>query len=931
MDKDMELTEEQRKVVALSTGRHLVLAPPGSGKTEMLSRRIIEAVKAGVDPSNMLCATFTNRAAFEMRDRVTRDGGDLALPDVGNLHHFCHSFLISAGRLHPGRHVMDEVQQEEFVKEVVDVLRRELCEGGASDRRRSFGVTVLRGIKGICGPSPDDSRRDERALNPNRVGFVRDLLSGYMAKAFENERNPYAEILSGIAVLHQRRIGIPSALVRPYPPQIADLVSGGVIGAIAGAYAGLKRKFRCADFDDLLNETWLHLAAKPLPEERRYSWVQIDEVQDLSPLQWSIVKNLVSRNGVCVYFGDVEQAIFSFLGASAESFAEATADCERHFFRKNFRATPILLEVLMRYSLDALASEWEFLPAPPDPESAGGLLEFAKGGVGLETVANRAKELLESGLAENAAILVRTNKSADAFEPCVKRLGWRYAKVSGVDLFSYAPMRDFMAFVALFTGRVPMAAWAALARRFSRTVLSSAGARYFVRGMFAAGWDPMAILGGKAPVGLLPSWRSASSTWAWRHRKALMNMRKALRPAWLRISSRLEERCTFREVFEVFASIAFEGPALYTPSELSPRALVDGDGKAFVLSHEDGIRTARERIEKFLRYTDHVYADDKRPFCKVLEEDWRRLSKLKEADLLVGDEKIVISTIHKAKGRQFDAVLIPDVKDVAAHPLSDPDEARRLLYVAMSRAKRHLIMWGADVSFVLPLRECFKSGYVNYYLRRNRGEDLSKDWLFDWERLAEMNARHVCDDNVASALVKSASAPVVRMALSALRWSYDAELRRRVYLMALAGTVRGDVSSRAVSCLADCGMFGSGEAGRVRDAALESESPKVARSALGYFIRMAEVSRDEAVDAIGDFIYSRFAPIRVAAAEMLFDFGVMQWVSAVTGSWHDFRRISGIQDPGHEPSIRKIIASRPSTESYVRQLREIIARRALRT
>ena len=122
----MNLTPEQESVVALSSGCHLVLAPPGSGKTEMLARRIIGAVEGGVDPSRMLCATFTNRAAFEMRERIRHDGGDLVLPDVGNLHHFCHSFLMSVGRFHRGMHVLDDIQQMEFAKEVVDVLRREL-------------------------------------------------------------------------------------------------------------------------------------------------------------------------------------------------------------------------------------------------------------------------------------------------------------------------------------------------------------------------------------------------------------------------------------------------------------------------------------------------------------------------------------------------------------------------------------------------------------------------------------------------------------------------------------------------------------------------------------------------------------------------------------------------------------------------------------
>lgn len=162
----MELTEEQKSVVGLSSGRHIVLAPPGSGKTEMLSRRIINAVKSGVEPRRMLCATFTNRAAFEMRDRVLRDGGDLVLPDVGNLHHFCHSFLKSIGRFQKSMHVLDEIQQEEFIKEVIDVLRFELRECALADIRRTHGVTVIRSIKGASGPCwPPDSYYDIDGLS----------------------------------------------------------------------------------------------------------------------------------------------------------------------------------------------------------------------------------------------------------------------------------------------------------------------------------------------------------------------------------------------------------------------------------------------------------------------------------------------------------------------------------------------------------------------------------------------------------------------------------------------------------------------------------------------------------------------------------------------------------------------------------------------
>ena len=91
----MNLTTEQQAVVDISSGRHLVLAPPGSGKTEMLTQRVITALKSGVPPSKMFCVTFTVRAGVEMRERVAAAAmSDSALkgkslPDIGNVHHFC--------------------------------------------------------------------------------------------------------------------------------------------------------------------------------------------------------------------------------------------------------------------------------------------------------------------------------------------------------------------------------------------------------------------------------------------------------------------------------------------------------------------------------------------------------------------------------------------------------------------------------------------------------------------------------------------------------------------------------------------------------------------------------------------------------------------------------------------------------------------------
>ena len=120
----MELTEERRAVVAIAEGRHLVLAPPGSGKTEMLTQRVIAALKRGVPPEKMFCVTFTVRAGVEMRERVAAavaadpELKGRQIPDIGNIHHFCNLLLMRNRLVPDGKRVVDEIAQRELVKDV---------------------------------------------------------------------------------------------------------------------------------------------------------------------------------------------------------------------------------------------------------------------------------------------------------------------------------------------------------------------------------------------------------------------------------------------------------------------------------------------------------------------------------------------------------------------------------------------------------------------------------------------------------------------------------------------------------------------------------------------------------------------------------------------------------------------------------------------
>ncbi len=88
----MQLSDEQLKILNLNSGKHLVLAFPGTGKTELLSLRIIKALEDGVNQENMVCLTFTVRAAIGMKERIRRKGLKTDF-FVGNIHQFCWKFL----------------------------------------------------------------------------------------------------------------------------------------------------------------------------------------------------------------------------------------------------------------------------------------------------------------------------------------------------------------------------------------------------------------------------------------------------------------------------------------------------------------------------------------------------------------------------------------------------------------------------------------------------------------------------------------------------------------------------------------------------------------------------------------------------------------------------------------------------------------------
>ena len=99
----------QKKVIGIDSGYHLVLASAGCGKTDILAERVKRALASGINAEEMLCLTFTNRAARGMKARIEESCSE-PVNDlfIGNIHRFCSRFLFENGIISESSAIMDE-------------------------------------------------------------------------------------------------------------------------------------------------------------------------------------------------------------------------------------------------------------------------------------------------------------------------------------------------------------------------------------------------------------------------------------------------------------------------------------------------------------------------------------------------------------------------------------------------------------------------------------------------------------------------------------------------------------------------------------------------------------------------------------------------------------------------------------------------------
>ena len=436
----MALDQSQQLVVDAGEGYHLVLAPPGCGKTHILAERVRRAQAQGVAADEMLCLTFTNRAAREMRQRMERGGGETDF-FIGNIHRFCSRFLFEENLVPADTSIIDD---EEAVSILADFIGED----------------------------------EERVVN------------NY------NRWREYQRVIFLSHLIEQREHGHGRDLWMH--PEVEEDLQKSANVEYAKQYARYKADNHFMDFEDLLIMTYDHCCADS--DIRRYSWIQIDEVQDLNAMQLAIVDELTARDEATVmYLGDEQQAIFSFMGAKLETLLMLKERCRGHVYHllQNHRSPSYLLQVFNDYAASQLKIDRELLPTTDNNKTAEHhelrILHSDTIDSEIIEVVGQARQLLSVHPDETTAVIVLSNADADRISNHMTQMEISHFKVSGRDLFDTREMKLLLAHLNVVTNERNMICWARIMKGLN-VFESNPLARRFLRKLRQLAISPVDLL-----------------------------------------------------------------------------------------------------------------------------------------------------------------------------------------------------------------------------------------------------------------------------------------------------------------------------------------------------------------------------------------------------------------------------------------------------
>lgn len=435
----------QQQIINISNGSHLVLAAPGCGKTHILAHRILSALQRGISPAQMLCMTFTNRAARGMRSRIAQlVGTEAESLFVGNVHRYCAALLFEQGLLSLRTSIIDD-------NDIDDILHT-ICTRSVENFAGMHYVANYQHFMMQLRNNVDN----ELMLHIPSLPYKLELKQLCL-----HMRLPYSR--QSVLHLYDHLSEVPEAIANHYAGLMLML-------DFAHKYEDYKQLHNMVDFDDILILAYTYLRDN---HHTRYPWMQIDEVQDLNPMQLAIIRLLFDADAphsTLLYLGDEQQTIFSFIGAQRSTIETLKRECgdNLHRLSRNYRSPRHLLNLYNDYAEKQLGVDPQLLPSTDYvlPGATSDHLRLCLSETTDDEHANIATHLvptLMSHPGETTAIIVPTNKDADKISALLAATP--HFKISGQDIFMHPHMKALLAHLNLASNEHNLLSWAHLFRQ----------------------------------------------------------------------------------------------------------------------------------------------------------------------------------------------------------------------------------------------------------------------------------------------------------------------------------------------------------------------------------------------------------------------------------------------------------------------------------
>lgn len=441
------------------------------------------------------------------------------------------------------------------------------------------------------------------------------------------------------------------------------------VQAVAKRYAARKEKQNLVDFDDLL-ELMLRLLTEHADVRERlqeqFQYVLVDEFQDTNSLQGDLVRHLASRHGNLLVVGDDAQSIYAFRGAMIQNilqFPKDFKDTKKFRLQTNYRSTPEILSVANAVIANNIEQfPKQLAPARPSGEKPA-VVPCRDDGQEAAFIAQRVLELQESGLAlADIAVLVRAISHTQALEFELAQRDIPYIVRGGLRFFERAHIKDVVAHLKLIANPQDEVAW-----------LRALGLQVGV-GPKTAGNLFQKLVG-------ITDATSLSST-------DLISL------ADKRGAKGVE---TFQKLLRTLLAAAVTDPKKselsFHPQDLI-RIIATSDYVDYLRTQYQDADERLQDLEQLALFAGKYTSLDSFLTDVSLQEAFSVGAATNGEDT----DSIVLSTIHQAKGLEWEAVFIPRLLEGgfpngrALDEANGIEEERRLFYVAVTRAKTHLTL-----------------------------------------------------------------------------------------------------------------------------------------------------------------------------------------------------------------------------------------------